>query len=120
MSPTRPSTRPVTSRICWPEPAVHRAATAGYDPAMTTVPDEPTDADPAQLEEAGAAIDDAKAAASRVARDETIDTEGDLPSDQENVPAAPPTDDQPDHQPTDHQPTEGRTGRRPACRGRTG
>ena len=59
---------------------------------MTTVPDEPTDADPTQLEEAGEAIDDAKAAASRVARDETIDTEGDLPSEQQNVPSAPATD----------------------------
>jgi hypothetical protein len=38
------------------------------------------DADPTKLDEAGAAIDAAKAAAGRVARDETIETEGDLPT----------------------------------------
>ena len=59
---------------------------------MTTIPDEPQDADPAQLDRANEAIDDAKAAAGRVAKDDTIDTD-DLPSGQENVPAAPPADD---------------------------
>jgi hypothetical protein len=60
---------------------------------MTTVPDEPQDADPTQLEEAGEAIDEAKAAAGRVAKDENIDTGGDLPSEEENFPSAARTPD---------------------------
>lgn len=60
---------------------------------MTTVPDEPQDADPKQLEEAGEAIDEAKAAAGRVAKDDNIDTGGDLPSEEENFPSAARTPD---------------------------
>lgn len=56
---------------------------------MTSIPNEPQDADPAKLEEAGAAIDEAKAAAGKLAKDENIDTGGDLPTEDENVPAAP-------------------------------
>jgi hypothetical protein len=56
---------------------------------MTTAAQEPQDADPTQLEDAGAAIDEAKAAAGRVARDDSIDTGGDLPTEDENVPAVP-------------------------------
>jgi hypothetical protein len=58
---------------------------------MATTPDEPQDADPAQLERAAEAIDDAKAAAGRVAKDDNINTE-DLPSGRETIPAAPPTE----------------------------
>ena len=59
---------------------------------MTTIPDEPQDADPAQLQQAAEAIDDAKAAAGRVAKDDNINTD-DLPSGRETIPAAPPTDE---------------------------
>lgn len=59
---------------------------------MTTRPDEPQDADPTQLEQAADAIDDAKAAASRVAKDGSIDTP-DLPTEGENVPSAPPAEE---------------------------
>ena len=58
---------------------------------MTTIPDEPQDADPAQLQQAAEAIDDAKAAAGRVAKDDNINTD-DLPSGRETIPAAPPTE----------------------------
>lgn len=61
---------------------------------MTATPDEPQDADPTQLQEAGKAIDSAKAAAGLVAKDDNIDTGGDLPTTHENVPEAP--DDEPD------------------------
>ncbi len=59
---------------------------------MTTMPDEPQDADPTQLEQAGEAIGEAKAAAGRVAKDDSIDT-ADLPTTKQNVPAAPPDSD---------------------------
>ena len=73
--------------------------TSESDPGPTQP--EATDADPTKLEEAGAAIDDAKAAASRVARDETIETEGDLPTADENVPSAPDVEDDPDESDAD-------------------
>ena len=59
---------------------------------MTTAPDEPQDADPTQLEEAGEAIDEAKAAAGRVARDDSIDTGIDLPTGDQYRPSAPEVD----------------------------
>jgi hypothetical protein len=58
---------------------------------MSTTPDEPQNADPRPLEEAGAAIDEARAAAGQVVRDESIEPV-DFPGE-EARPAAPPVEE---------------------------
>jgi hypothetical protein len=56
------------------------------DAQMATDPDVPAEADSEQLDKSGEAINEAKAAASRAVRDESID----MPTTEENVPSAPP------------------------------
>jgi hypothetical protein len=58
---------------------------------MSRDPELPPEGDSEQLDRSAEAIDEAKAAAGRVAKDDSIST-GDLPSEQASVPAAPPTD----------------------------
>jgi hypothetical protein len=55
---------------------------------MSSNPEVPGVADPEQLEKSGEAIEEAKAAAGRAARDDSIDR-ADLPTTGENVPGAP-------------------------------
>jgi hypothetical protein len=90
-------------------------------PAMTTIPDEPQDADPARLEQAASAIDDAKAAASRVAQDDTINTD-DESTEPENVMPARPADaaGEPGEQSGETNEESGRTGVKSATTGGTG
>lgn len=58
---------------------------------MATDPDVPAEADSEQLDRSAAAIDQAKAAAGRAVRDESIDA-GDMPTTGENVPGVRPAE----------------------------